>query len=93
MILRWTAGALADLEAIEAYQKLQWPRVRAAFDARLAEIENRIKDHPNAAPEVGQRPGVRVVAFVKFPYRLFYRVEVGSINILALRHTSRQSQF
>ncbi|HLW93012.1 MAG TPA: type II toxin-antitoxin system RelE/ParE family toxin [Roseiarcus sp.] len=93
MILGWTAGALADLGEIEAYQRLHWPKARASFEARLTAIEQQIRDYPNAAPEVEQRPGVRVVAFVNFPYRLFYQIEKDGVAILALRHTSRRSLF
>jgi hypothetical protein len=34
-----------------------------------------------------------VVAFIDFPYQLFYGVESDAINVLAVRHTSRQLQF
>jgi hypothetical protein len=34
-----------------------------------------------------------VVAFANFPYRIFYSVESDAANVLAVRHTSRQSQF
>jgi len=33
---------------------------------------------------------VRVVAFVDLPYRLFYRVNEETIEVLAIRHTSRR---
>jgi toxin ParE1/3/4 len=90
MILRWTAGALDDLKSIEDYHRLHWPAKRTPFEARLTAIGRRIIDFPLGAPEVEQRPGVRVVAFVDFPYRLFYRVEADAIEILAIRHTSRR---
>ena len=63
---------------------------RAAFEARLTEIERRIMEFPASAPIVVQRPGVRVVAFLDFPYRLFYRIESDVIDVLAIRHTSRR---
>lgn len=93
MIVRWTTAALADLEAIENYQRLRWPGMRARFEARLTAIVRHISDFPLGAPEVEQRPGVRVIAFVAFPYRLFYRVETDAIQLLAIRHTSRQPLF
>jgi plasmid stabilization system protein ParE len=93
MIVRWTAGALADLISIENYQRLHWPKSRAAFERRLTAIERRIAEFPLSAPEVAQRSRVRVIAFLDFPYRLFYSVESHAINVLAIRHTSRQSRF
>ena len=46
-----------------------------------------------SAPEVAQRPGVRVAAFPDFPYRLFYSVESDAIYVLAIQHTSRRAPF
>jgi plasmid stabilization system protein ParE len=93
MIVRWTAGALANLISIENYQRLHRSASRAAFERRLTAIEGRISEFPLSAPEVTQRSGVRVVAFVDFPYRLFYSVESDTIYVLAIRHTSRQFLF
>ena len=93
MIVRWTARALADLTSIENYQRRHWPESRAAFERRLTAIERRIAEFPQSAPEVTQRPGTRVVAFLDLPYRLFYTVESDAIIILAIRHASRQSLF
>jgi plasmid stabilization system protein ParE len=93
MNVRWTAGTLADLTSIENYQRRHWPESRAAFERRLSVIERRIAEFPLSAPEVTQRSGVRVVAFLDLPYRLFYSVESDAINVLAIRHTSRQSLF
>jgi plasmid stabilization system protein ParE len=93
MIVRWTAGALADLTSIERYQRLHWPDSRAAFERCLTAIERRIAEFPLSAPVLVQRRGVRVVAFLDFPYRLFYGVEADAINVLAIRHTSRQLRF
>jgi plasmid stabilization system protein ParE len=56
MILRWTAGALADLESIYTYQKLHWPAMLASFEARLTASERRIIEFPLSAPEIEQRP-------------------------------------
>jgi plasmid stabilization system protein ParE len=92
MIVRWTTGALADLISIESYQRVYWPEARASFERRLTAIERRIAEFPLSAPEVTQRSGVRVAAFLEFPYRLFYSVESDIVNVLAIRHTSRQSR-
>jgi plasmid stabilization system protein ParE len=93
MIVRWAFGALDDLISIESYQRRHWPESRATFERRLTAIERRIAEFPQSAPEVTQRSGVRVVAFIDLPYRLFYTVESDAIIILAIRHASRQSLF
>ena len=93
MIVRWAFGALDDLILIENYQRRHWPESRATFERRLTAIERRIAEFPQSAPEVTQRSGVRVVAFIDLPYRLFYTVESDAIIILAIGHASRQSLF
>jgi plasmid stabilization system protein ParE len=90
MIVRWTAGALAELISIESYQRVHWPEARASFERRLTAVERRIAEFPLSAPEVAQRSGVRVAAFIEFPYRLFYSVGSDGVNILSIRHTSRR---
>ncbi len=50
----------------------------------------RLLQVPHGAPEVAERPGVRVAAFLHFPYRLFYRVNEEAIEVLAIRRTSRR---
>jgi plasmid stabilization system protein ParE len=93
MIVRWTVAALDDLTSIENYQRRHWPESRATFERRLIGIERRISEFPQSAPEVTQRSGVRVVAFIDLPYRLFDTVESDAIYVLAIRHASRQSLF
>jgi len=93
MIVRWAFGALADLRLLENYQHRHWPESRVSFERRLTAIERRIAEFPLSAPEVTQRPGVRVVGFRNLPYRLFYSVDSDVINVLAIGHTSRQSLF
>lgn len=93
MIVRWAFGALDDLILIENYQRRHWPESRATFERRLTAIERRIAEFPQSAPEVTQRSGVRVVAFIDLPYRPFYTVESDAIIVLAIRRASRQSLF
>ena len=93
MKIRYTDCALADLDAIHDHQAIHWPSRGAAFDVRLSAIERRLLQFPNGAPEVAERPGVRVVAFVDFPFRLFYSVNAEAIEVLAIRHTSRRPLF
>jgi plasmid stabilization system protein ParE len=70
--IRYTDGALADLEAIHDHQAIHWPSRDAAFEARLSAIERRLLQFPNGAPEVAEWLGVRlspswIFCFVYFP--------------------------
>ncbi|MGO4871915.1 MAG: type II toxin-antitoxin system RelE/ParE family toxin [Roseiarcus sp.] len=90
MRIGYAETALADLDAIHDYQAVPWPLARAAFEARLTAIETRLLQFPHGAPEVAERPGVRVAGFIDLPYRLFYRVNEEAIEVLAIRHASRR---
>jgi plasmid stabilization system protein ParE len=81
------------LEAIHTRKALQWPSKVAAFDTRLSEIERRMLEFPLGAPEVAERPGIRVIFFGEFPFRLFYSVTEDTVEVLAIRHASRRPLF
>jgi hypothetical protein len=48
----YSERALSDLAAIHQHQKREWPGVGEKFDARLAEIEQRILTFPTGAAVV-----------------------------------------
>jgi hypothetical protein len=45
------------------------------------------------AEEVEQRPGVHVVPFIRYPYRLFYRVARETVEILHIFHAAREDHW
>jgi len=49
-----------------------------------------LADGPRARV-VDERPDVRVVPLVRYPYRIFYRVADEAVEILHIHHASRQS--
>ncbi|WP_234822266.1 type II toxin-antitoxin system RelE/ParE family toxin [Rhodopseudomonas palustris] len=49
----------------------------------------RIASAPASAPRVTQRPDIRSAAVVRYPFRVFYRVQESKIEILHIRHTAR----
>ena len=51
---------------------------------------NRIERWPESAPEVTDRENVHAVALVHYPYKLFYRIAKDAVEILYIRHTSRE---
>jgi plasmid stabilization system protein ParE len=91
MRLVYSRHALADLKKIAAYYATAAsPTISDAIGRRLTEVIDRICLVPLAAPRVSQRSGVRVVSVVRYPFRIFYRVSAGDVEILRVRHTSRQ---
>ena len=85
----YTDEALHDLEDILRFIATNFPTAYPSFELRLRAIERRIGQWPQSAREVAERPGVRVVPLVRYPYRIFYRVTPDAIEILHIHHTAR----
>jgi toxin ParE1/3/4 len=86
----YTDEALRDLDEILTFLAQNYPTVVEAFRQRLRDIERRICRWPNSAQEVEQRPGVRVVPFIRYPYLLFYEISGDAAVILHIYHAARQ---
>jgi plasmid stabilization system protein ParE len=91
MKLVYSRRALADLNEIATYYAASAsPAIAETIERRLGNVIDRICLSPEAAPRVAQRAQVRVVAVVRYPFRIFYRVRGDTIDILHIRHTSRR---
>jgi toxin ParE1/3/4 len=86
----YTQEALADLDAILEFISWHYPGVYAAFERRTQAVEARIGAWPESAPEVADRPGVRVVPLIRYPYKIFYRIENDVVEVLYVHHAARQ---
>ena len=93
MTLIYTQGALVDLAETYDFVRREWPDVLDRFEQRLTEIETRISENPQSSSELINRPGVYAVPFVRYPYRLFYRITDDQIQVLHLYHTARDTTF
>lgn len=87
----FTDDALRDIDDILRFISENYPIVARPFDNRLHAIVTRIGSWPDSAQEVTDRPGVRSVPFIRYPYRLFYlyRVVPGRVEVLHVHHSSR----
>ena len=91
MKLVYSRRALADLDQITTYYSGNAsPAIAEAIGHRLENVIDRICRAPEAAPRVSQRSQVRVVAVVRYPFRILYRTRDDTIDILHIRHTSRR---
>lgn len=86
----YTDEALQDLDAILAYLAQNYPTLANALERRLRLVMLRIGAWPQSAQEVAERPGVRVVPLVRYPYKIFYRVTTEAVEILHIRHVARR---
>jgi toxin ParE1/3/4 len=85
----YTDEALEDLDGILAYIASHYPTVYDPFKGRLRSVISRISRWPDSAQEVAERPGVRVVPLIRYPYKVFYRSTGEVIEILHIHHAAR----
>jgi toxin ParE1/3/4 len=87
----YSKRALADLEQIANYYVAHASHtISESIGHQLRSVIARISRNPEAAPRVSQRTEVRVATVVRYPFRIFYRVNDERIDILHIRHTSRR---
>lgn len=88
----FTETAALDLSDIEAFITRQYPEVAPAFEAGLQRLIAYISRWPSIGHVVEQRPGVRSMPVGRFPYKLFFRVRDGVIEVLHIHHMARRPQ-
>jgi toxin ParE1/3/4 len=82
--------ALRDLDDILAFIATNFPAAYQGFERRLSSVERQMSQWPRSARQVAQRPGVRVIPLVRYPYKIFYRVTAEAVEILHIRHDARR---
>ncbi|MET0905221.1 MAG: type II toxin-antitoxin system RelE/ParE family toxin [Bradyrhizobiaceae bacterium] len=91
MRLIYSRRALADLDRIATYYaSAASPSVARSIGKRIESVVDQICRTPHAAPTLSKRSGVRVMAVVRYPFRIFYRVQPECVEIVHIRHTSRR---
>jgi plasmid stabilization system protein ParE len=86
----YTDEALTELVEILDYIDSNYPAIAAAFRQRMRAVAARIGAWPESAETVEQRPGVRMVPLIRYPYRIFYRVGDGAVEILHIHYAARR---
>jgi toxin ParE1/3/4 len=86
----YTTEALADLEGILSYIANHYPAISGAFQNRLHAVIARVSRWPESAQEVAERPGVRVVPLIRYPYKIFYRISNEAVEVLHVHHAARE---
>ena len=61
-----------------------------ALEIRIREVVELIAKYPEAAPPVLDRPGMRVMPLIRYPYKIFYRILTDRVRILHIRHAVRR---
>ncbi|MBX9776315.1 MAG: type II toxin-antitoxin system RelE/ParE family toxin [Xanthobacteraceae bacterium] len=91
MKVEFTNRAVSDLREISDYSRqLFGDRVTAALEARIRDVIADIAHAPERAPGIEQRPGMRIVPLVHYPFKIFYRIVGDAVRILQVRHAARR---
>ena len=90
MKIEYSKSALQDLRNVAADAASYGAEVTEAVDERLRYLINHIRREPDGAPRIEERPGVRVIPLIKYPYKIFYRTTENAVRVLRIRHTSRR---
>lgn len=91
MKVRYSNLALVELDAILANIQAENPDAAASFQARVRRIVERIGQFPESAQEVAERPGVRRVPLLQYPYVIHYTIGEDEVVILRIIHGARRS--
>ena len=87
--VRWSAGALADLDAIGVYLDRSSPSYARSLVRRLYQSAEVLVDHPHLGRIVPETEIDHVRELLREGYRIVYVVLEQQIDVLAVLH-SRQ---
>jgi toxin ParE1/3/4 len=88
----YTDDASEDLDGILSHIASNYPASYDAFLIRLRSVIARIGMWPDSAQEVAERPGVRAVPLLRYPYKVFYRNTGEAIEIMYIHHAAQDER-
>jgi plasmid stabilization system protein ParE len=92
MKVDYAPRAIADLKRIGLQSRRAFgDAVAVALETYIRATVVRISVLPYGAQPLPNRPGVRVVPLVRYPFKIFYTAIEDRIVILHIRHSSRRS--
>jgi plasmid stabilization system protein ParE len=89
MRIRYTPRARFDLEIIFRYLDQRSPAGATSVKRTIHRRIGLLADMPFIAPAVDE-PSVHELTIIRYPYKVYYRVEGEDVWILHVRHTSRR---
>src|SRR5262245_38026094 len=90
MRVRITPRARADIEDIGQYLRKLSPSGATNVLRSIHSTIGFIGENPRAAAQDTDEPSVRMKLVIHYPYKIFYRIHPNAIEILHVRHASRQ---
>jgi len=89
MKVAFTRTAAAELDEILAYTATNFPYRTVALADRIDAAIARISRWPESAHIVEVRAGMRMVPILRFPFKIFYRLNGDVVEIVHIHHASR----
>jgi toxin ParE1/3/4 len=90
MTVAYSAIALADLEAIEAYIEAKSPGKSIRVIREIIDTIDLIARHPGVGRPMPRRPAVRRIPTRYYPYMVYFATTEDGLMVLHVRHTSRR---
>lgn len=90
MKVRLSKLALAEFDAILSNIRTENPLAAAQLEGRIRRAFERIAQFPKGAQEVENRPGIRRVPLVRYPYVIHYGIIDDDVIILRIIHGARR---
>jgi toxin ParE1/3/4 len=87
----FTAPALADLDEILAYTSEHYPQLVEPVEQRIRTVLEHVRAWPESTRRLEDHSDIRLVPLVRYPYRIFYRIDGDRILVLHIHHTSRRT--
>jgi toxin ParE1/3/4 len=87
--VRWTARALADLDAICGLIARDSPSFAALFAARMFRAADRLADFPYMGRVVPERGREELRELIVGNYRLIYHVSDDLVHMVTVHHGAR----
>ena len=89
MKLRYSPRAVRDLAAIGDYLRERSPTGAQAVESKINATIGVLAAFPESGRALTERPQVRVMPVVRYPYLVFYTVSRDELLILHIRHGAR----
>jgi toxin ParE1/3/4 len=87
--LRWTDGAVEDLQAAHNYLEAENPKAAADALARIMTGVERLEQFPYMG-RPGRVEGSRELVVTGTPFLVAYRLKGESVQVLAVLHSARK---
>lgn len=85
----WSPQSLRDLESIRVYIAQDSPRVAELVVGRIIKAVERLKAFPESGRKVPERNDPDIREIIEIPYRVVYRLQKGTVEIVTVFRASR----